>query len=466
MLGILKNNKIYRELSSVLSNKIIRSRILFTLGIILLYRFLANVPPVGIDVEQFNDLLNNNPLTNIFTIATGGRLDNPSLVMLGLGPYINASIIIQLLSTVIPKLEQLSKEGNQGRQVLNMYTRYLAIPLSILQAIVVYVILSQSAIIITGGNQLSLNLIAFIVTIAAGSLLMMWLGELITENGIGNGSSILISFGIISSLPGLFFADFGAAGQSFVRLYNDVVGGSLDLNGALGILTSPALLYAYGIVLFMTLLIIVIVLMNEGTRKVKVNYSRRVGSAQVNYLPLRVNQSGVMPIIFASAVLAMPGILSQLFLNTTNTESTLYRIGNWINNSFLVRYNSIEYVIIDIVMIVAFSYFYIFVVTKPSNIAENINKSGGYIPGIRPGKSTTEYLNSLLFKLTTIGGLFLALIAIMPTLFRGLYGVDTNTIGIVSAIGGTSLLIIVSVLLLTFRQIQSLKVSKSYDKYR
>lgn len=432
----------------------------------MLYRFLANVPPLGIDVEQFNNLLNNNPLSNIFTIATGGRLDNPSLVMLGMGPYINASIIIQLLSTVIPKLEQLSKEGNQGRQVLNMYTRYLAIPLAIVQAIVVYVILSRSAIIISGGNELSLNLITFIATIAAGSMLMMWLGELISENGIGNGSSILISFGIISSLPAMFLTDFGAVGQTLLRLYNDAISGALTLNGAWEILSSPSMVYAYGIIIFLLILISVIVWMSEGTRKVKVNYSRRVGGAQINYLPLRVNQSGVMPIIFASAVLAMPGILAQLSMNVTDQASNLYKIGQWITNSFLVRYNSLEYVIVDIIMIIAFSYFYIFVVTKPSNIAENINKSGGYIPGIRPGRATTEYLNSVLFQLTTIGGLFLALIAIMPVIFRAIYGITTTNIGIVSAIGGTSLLIIVSVLLLTYRQIQSLKVTKSYDKYR
>lgn len=465
-MGFLNNNKIYRELKSVFSNKTIRNRIFFTLGIILLYRFLANIPPAGIDVTQFNNLLNNNPLTNIFTIATGGRLDNPSLVMLGMGPYINSSIIIQLLSTVIPKLEQLSKEGNQGRQVLNMYTRYLTIPLAILQAIVVYIILSNSAIIITGGNQLSLNLITFIATIAAGSLLMMWLGEIISENGIGNGSSVLISFGIISSLPALFLTDFGSVGQTLTRLFTDILGGNANLNGVLEILSAPAMLYAYGIIVFLALLVFVIVLMSEGERKVKVNYSRTVGGAQVNYLPLRVNQSGVMPIIFASAVLAMPGILSQLFINVTSQESTIHKISVWIQNSFLTRYNSLEYVLLDIVMIIAFSYFYIFVVTKPSNIAENINKSGGYIPGIRPGNATTKYLNTLLFQLTTIGGLFLALIAIMPTLFRAFYGINTQTIGIISGIGGTSLLIIVSVLLLTFRQIQSLKVSKSYDKYR
>jgi preprotein translocase subunit SecY len=445
---------------------VIRSRIIFTLGIILLYRFLANVPPLGIDVEQFNNILNNNPLSNIFTIATGGRLDNPSLVMIGMGPYINASIIIQLLSTVIPKLEQLSKEGNQGRQVLNMYTRYLTIPLSIMQSIVVYVILSRSAIIISGGNELSLNLVAFIATIAAGSILMMWLGELISEKGVGNGSSILISFGIIASLPAMFLTDFGSVGQTLLRFYEDTISGRLTLNGAWEILSSPSMLYAYGIIIFLMILVSIIVWMSEGTRKVKVNYSRRVGGEQINYLPLRVNQSGVMPIIFASAVLAMPGILAQLTMSITDTSSTLYRIGDWINNSFLVRYNSFEYLIVDVVMIIAFSYFYIFVVTKPSNIAENINKSGGYIPGIRPGRATTEYLNSVLFQLTTIGGLFLAVIAIMPAIFRSFYAIDTASIGIVSAIGGTSLLIIVSVLLLTYRQIQSLKVSKSYDKYR
>ncbi len=453
-------------MKSVFSNRTIRSRVLFTLGIILLYRFFANIPPAGIDVAQFNNLLNNNPLSNIFTIATGGRLDNPSLVMLGMGPYINASIIIQLLSTVIPKMEQLSKEGNQGRQVLNMYTRYLTIPLAILQSIVVYIILSNSAIIITGGNQMSLNLITFIATIAAGSMLMMWLGEIISERGIGNGSSVLISFGIISSLPALFLTDFGAVGQTLSRLFSDILAGSTDIYGVIGILTAPEMIYAYGIVIFLMILVTVIVLMSEGERKVKVNYSRTVGGAQVNYLPLRVNQSGVMPIIFASAVLAMPGILSQLFMNISNEASTIYKVSVWVQNSFLTRYNSFEYVLLDIVMIIAFSYFYIFVVTKPSNIAENINKSGGYIPGIRPGNATTKYLNTLLFQLTTIGGLFLALIAIMPTLFRSLYGVNTNTIGIISGIGGTSLLIIVSVLLLTFRQIQSLKVSKSYDKYR
>lgn len=457
VLNILLNFSLMRGVRDIWVNVSIRKKVLYTVGAIVFYRFLASVPPPGIDIKAFVEVFADNPLTNIFAMATGGRLDNPSLVMIGLGAYINASIIIQLLQTVIPKLEQLSEEGNRGKQVLNQYTRFLAIPLSIMQAIVIYILLSRSSALI--GSAITIDVVAFIATISAGSLLLMWLGELISENGVGNGTSVLITFSIISSLPTLFLSDM----QNVIPLYNSLIGGQITFNE---FIVAPDVIFFLSVIFGLMLAVVLIVQINEGVRKVVVQYARRVIGGKTNFLPIRLVQAGVMPIIFASALLTFPGIITNLLSSSVDPNSRLGSIVTGINNSFIGDYNSLGYNIAYFILIIGFTFFYTFVVIKPSQTADNLKKSGGFIPGIRPGLQTEEYIKNVMKRLTTVGALFLALIAILPVFARFMKGIDNNSLGILSGIGGTSILIVVSVILTTYRQIKSMKVTKSYEQYR
>ncbi|MBD3363189.1 preprotein translocase subunit SecY [Candidatus Dojkabacteria bacterium] len=458
-----KSKKNFIEtLKTFWNNKVIRKRIFFTAGIILLYRLLANVPPPGIDIESFVSVFKDNPLTNIFTLATGGRLDNPSLVMIGLGANVNASIIIQLLSTVIPKLEELSKEGASGRQILNQYTRFLTIPLSIIQAIVIYVLLSRSSTFV--GQDVGIDVVSFVATVSAGSLVLMWLGELISENGIGNGSSVIIAFSIISSLPTLIKTDI----ESVYPIIDSFRAGNIAL---WELLTARDFLYIYGLIIGLVAMVVILVLMSEAVRKITIQYARRGTGRQTNYLPLQINQAGVVPIIFASAILTFPSIVSQFFINIFDEGTALYNFANLFIAedsplAFLSNVSSIEYNILYFILIIAFTFFYTFVILKPSETAENLKKSGGFIPGIRPGKSTEKYITGIMIRLATIGSLFLAFITIVPSIARTQLTFTTQRIGILSGIGGTSLLIVVSVILSVYRQLKSMKVEKSYDQFR
>lgn len=440
-----------------LSNPVVRSKVFFTVGAVVLYRFLANVPPPGIDVDAFAEIFKDNPLSNIFTLATGGRLDNPSVVMIGLGAYINASIIIQLLGSVIPKLEELKKEGARGREIMNQYTSYLAIPLSIIQAIVVYILMSRSSGFIS--QEIDLGVIAFVAVVSAGSLVLMWLGSLISEYGIGNGTSIIITFSIISSLPGLIKNDI----QGVYPIIESFANGQISF---MEMLTAPDLLILYGVIIGLTLMIVLIVYMNEGIRKISIQYARSGTGRGNNYLPIRINQSGVMPIIFASAILSFPSIIGQFLIGIFDQGSRMYSIIDSMNSSFLSDFSSIGYNVLYFIMIIAFTFFYTFVIQKPSDTADNLKKNGGFIPGIRPGASTHKHLVGIMVRLTTLGALFLSFITIVPTLIRTQLSSTGNNIGILSGIGGTSILIVVSVLLTTYRQIKAMKVSKSYDQYR
>jgi preprotein translocase subunit SecY len=451
-------SKIIKGILVYLSNPDIRKRIIFTIGIIVLYRFLASIPPAGIDVSSFTSIFKDNPLTSMFTLATGGSLDNPSLVMMGLGAYINASIVIQLLTTVIPKLEQLKKEGKQGQLVISQYTRLLTVPLSIVQGIVIYILLSRTSNGLIS-TELDLGVITFILSVSAGSLFLMWLGEMLTENGIGNGTSLIISFSILSALPVLIKTDI----EGIYPIIQSFANGTIPL---LTFITSPTMLVLYAVIVGFIMLVFLIVYVNEGIRKIAIHYARRTVGRKDNYLPIKVAQAGVLPIIFASSILTFPGIIAQLFGNSFEEGSLGYRVINFILNSPLNQYDSWQYLIIFFFMIIGFTYFYTFVVTKPQDTADNLKKSGGFIPGIRPGEHTKKYIIDVMIKLTAIGSVFLAFLAIIPSIARLLIGGAGESIGILSGIGGTSILIMVSVLLTTYRKLESMKVTKSYDQYR
>ncbi len=456
-------------LLAALKTKEVQRKIMITIGLIVVYRILAAVPLPGIDIKIFNQVFGNNPINNLFTLVTGGRLDNPSVVAIGLGAYINASVILQLLTTIIPKLEELSKEGERGRQVINMYTRILAVPLNIIQAYVIYTVLKSTAANIPELSGLvasitTMDMITMIASLTAGSMILMWIGELITSYGIGNGTSIIITISILSVLPGLLVRDFTFLSSDF----------GLLLKGNLNILYSPSFILVYLTVGALIALIYGITYVTESSRKLVIQYASRVRATQAgqsSYLPLKINQAGVMPVIFASALLSFPQIISQFLISVTAADSFLYKVGNKINNSFLGNaYRSgdtneiLLYELATFVLICFFTYFYTFVTYKPSETADNLKKGGGFIPGIRPGKETEKFITTVLIRLTFWGAIFLGTIAIVPSLLR-LVPQGTN-LAIFTGIGGTSLLIVVGVITDTIRQIKSVAVTRSYEQFK
>ncbi len=404
----------------------LRRKILFSLCVVIIFRLLAHIPIPGVDTTQIRAFLESNAFFGLFNLFSGGGFQNFSLVTLGLNPYINASIILQLFTFMIPKLEELSKEGESGREQINMYTRLITIPLALLQAYGMYFLLNKQGVL----PQLdALKLIVLILTMTAGTVVLMWLGELVTEYGVGQGISLLIFAGIISGLP---------AGA--VQFFSTVNSENL-----------------FNIIIFLVLSALIIagvVLVNEGTRNIEIEYGRRGTRSEkvANYLPIKINQAGVIPIIFAVSVVLIPSFVSGPLLASTN--STLQNTGSFLAINFTQQ--SILYNVLYFLLVVGFTYFYTSVQFNPEKIAEDIKKRGGFVPGIRPGKATTQYLGSVIARITLPGALFLGGIAVLPFLIQSSLGLSSF------AIGGTSLLIVVSVVLETIRQVESLMVTKNY----
>ena len=458
------------SLISALKTKEVQKKLIFTLLVIVVYRVLAAVPLPGLDFKLFNEVFGNNPATNIFTIVTGGRLDDPSIVAIGLGAYINASIIIQLLSTVIPKLEELSKEGDRGRRILNNYTRILAVPLNIIQAFVIYSIVKnvgQSVPALAGllANVTTLDVVAMIAALTAGSMILMWLGELITDKGIGNGTSIIIMVSILSVVPRVISKDMSFVSEDMKLLFT---------NGNLNVLTNEKFLSLYAVIIGLLFLIVGITFITEAVRKLTIQYASRVRASQAgqgSFLPLKLNQAGVMPVIFAYSLLTFPQILAQILTSVTAADSFLYKVGAKINGSFLSMTNvsgnagnTLLYEGCLFLLIIFFTYFYTFVTFKPKETADNLKKSGGFIPGMRPGKETEKYITTIMIRLSFWGAIFLGVVAIIPNLYR--LGTFTQNMTIFSSIGGTSLLIIVGVISDTLRQMKSVAVTRSYEQFK
>lgn len=412
--------------------KEVRKKILFTAFIFIVFRIFAYIPVSGVDVASLKNLFSQNQFLGLLDFFSGGTLANFSVMALGLNPYINASIILQLLTMVFPKLEALSKEGEQGRQKINQYTRILTVPLAIAQAFGMYALLRSQSII---GNLTPLELISFVVTMTAGTMLLVWLGELITERGVGNGISLLIFAGIVGRLPVVFGQTITTTtGENFMNML---------------------LLAAVGIVI-----VAAVVMMNEATRQITVYYAKRVRGnkmygGQSTHLPLRLNQAGVIPIIFAVSLVLMPSLLSNYLVASSNM--VIKNIGQTLVTAF--DPNGIIYNVIYFLLIVAFTYFYTAVVFNPKKISEEIQKHGGFIPGIRPGTPTAHYLNYILTRITLAGAVFLGLIAIFPTIAYAFTGVENLLLG------GTGILIVVSVILETVKAIEAQLVMRSYDKF-
>lgn len=409
----------------------IRNKILFSIFIVFIFRILAHVPVPGVNAELIKGYLEQNAFLGLFNIFSGGAFQNFSIVTLGVNPYITSSIIVQMFTFLVPELEKLSKEeGEAGREKINLYTRLLTIPTAFIQAYGMYFFLSRQGII-PGLNLL--DLITLIFTLTSGSLVLMWLGELVTEKGIGNGVSLIIFAGIASSLPTIAVQTFST------------------LTGA------DQLPNLIAIAVMVVLTIAGVVLVNEGTRNVPLQYGRtgNVNTNVSNYLPIKVNQAGVMPIIFAVSLIMVPAFIAGPLQASSNLS--LQKFGIFLAQNFSA--NTWGYNILYFVLVFAFTFFYTSFQFNPEKISEDLKKRGAYIPGVRPGSNTTKYLGQVISRITFFGALFLGLIAILPFL------VQTGTGTANLSVGGSSLLIAVSVVLEIKRQINSLDVSKNYYKF-
>ena len=421
--------KYFQLISKIYNNKDLRKKILFTAFIFFIFRVFAQVPVPGVDIVALKRLFAQNQLLSLLDLFSGGTLGNFSVISLGLNPYINASIIMQLLQMVFPKLEELAKEGEAGREKINQYTRYLTVPLASIQAFGIFILLRNSQIV---ASTTPLTLISLVISITTGTILLMWFGELITEKGVGNGISMIIFAGIVGRLPVRLFQQAAVFDPSQVK----------------------------NVVIFAVMAIIVIVsivFVTEGRRPIKVNYSRRgtqgIQSAVTSYIPLRVNQAGVIPIIFAVSLILLPTTFARFFEHSPNVF-----IANLSQNlDRLFGPQGALYNIIYFVLVVAFTYFYTTVAFNTKQISEMLMKQGGFLPGIRPGTSTKSYLDYVLLRITFFGAIFLGLIAILPSIGQSLTGVRNLLIG------GTGLLIIVAVILETTKQIESQLVMSDYD---
>ncbi len=410
----------------------LRKKILITVLILIVYRLAAHIPIAGIDLVGLRNLFASSQLLGLLDVFSGGTLGNFSVAALGLNPYINASIIVQLLTMVFPKLEQMSKEDEAGRQKLNQYTRYLSVPLAIVQAFGMFALLKKQGLVTT---NLPIDILAIIVGMTAGTIFLMWLGELLTEYGIGNGISVLIFAGIVAQAPVALFQTTQVVDQQQII--------NLLIFVALGILITAA-----------------VVFVNEGKRQILVQYARRFSGNRDaglsrTYLPLRVNQAGVIPIIFAVSLVLVPTFGGQFLAQLP--QPIFKNIGQWLVTNF--QTSSLAYNLSYFLLVLGFTYFYTAVIFNPTKIADEIKKYGGFIPGIRPGTATASYLNYILVRITLAGAIFLGLIAIIPSLISQLTGISTLVLG------GTSLLIVVSVVLDTAKQFESQLIERNYEGF-
>lgn len=419
------------KLSQIWKVKELRNKILFVLAMLVVFRLAANIPIPGVHREALRNFFDSNQILGVMNMFSGGGMEKFSIVMMGIAPYITASIIFQLLGMIIPKLEEMQKEEH-GRQKINMWTRWLTVPLAAMQAFGMISILRNSSSQILGDIAF-FDLFSMIVVITAGTIFLMWIGELITEKKIGNGISLLIFAGIVSGLPQIVKQTMATYTQSDLFVLISFV--------VLAIFTVVGVVY-----------------LTEGQRNIPVQYAKQMRGTRsfggsTTHLPLRVNMAGVIPIIFAISVVIFPSMVAQFFINA-RTE-WIREVAVWTINIFQ---NQLIYGIVYFVLVFAFTFFYTEVVFHPNQIAENLQKQGGFIPGIRPGAQTSEYLAKTTYKILFIGALSLSVIAILPLLLKFIFPSNQSL-----ALGGTSLLIVVAVVIETVKQIESQLSMRKYD---
>jgi len=412
----------------------LRNKIFFTLFILVIYRLAAHIPVPGVDTEALKTIFGQNQLLGFLDLFSGGALANFSIVAMGVYPMITAQIIMQLATGIIPQLEQMVKEGGDAaRARINQWTHLLTIPLAALQAFAQGVVLTQGAVPVIknyGFNVDPLGTLSIIITLTAGTIFAVWLGELISEQGIGSGISIIIFSGIVAGIP-------QRVGQMLT--------------------TNPVQFLFFIVVTVVT--IVGIIYIQEGNRRIPVQYGKMVRGTkmyggQSSHIPLRVNSSGMIPLIFAISILIFPGVIAAPFAAPAGQPEN---VANWIVNAF--NQKSPVYWIVYFVMVVGFTFFYTDVIFRQQNIPDMLQKQGGFIPGIRPGKRTEEYLNGVLQRITLVGALFLGLVAILPFIVRDV--TETTTMLITS----TGLLIVVGVVLDTMKQLQAQLLMRHYEGF-
>ena len=424
--------EIQEKIKLLFQDEKLKKKTIFTLLIFLFFRIFAFLPVSVIDLARLKVLFSQNQFLSLLDIFSGGTLINFSVMALGLNPYINASIILQLLTVLFPQLEKLSKEGEYGRFKINQYTRILTVPLTIVQSIGIYILLRNQKIIY---NLSFIEFVSFLATLVAGTFILVWFGELISEFGLGNGISLLIFVGIVGRIPIIFGKTISVVNQEML----------------------------FNFVIFIVLAILVIasvVFINEAIRKIPIYYAKRIKGNRVyqgatNFLPLKLNQAGVIPIIFAVSFVLFPQLVGNFFAYSKN--QIFSSIAKFLVSAF--NPSGFFYNFFYFLLVIGFTFFYTVVVFSPQKISEEIQKHGGFIPGIRPGLATKAYLEKILYRITSVGAIFLGVIAIMPVLVSRVTGINDLMIG------GTGILIVVSVILETFKTIESKLVMRNYDKY-
>jgi preprotein translocase subunit SecY len=422
----------------------LRRKILFTLAMLVIFRFIASIPVPGVNRKELADFIDNNQLLGMLNLFSGSGLKTFSVVALGVYPYITASIIMQLMTPIIPRLNELSNEGQQGRNKINQYTHWLTVPLALLQGYGHALLFSRSNV---NGQPLLENFglfnrstflptVTILISMAAGTMLLVWIGELITENGIGNGVSIIIFGGIVASLPSAV--------------------GRLASSGSL----ADNLIGSVMFVVLALITIVGIVLINEGQRRIPVHHAKRIrGNRQyggtTTFIPLKVNSAGMIPLIFAVSIMVFPGMIANFFMSSS--KEWVQTLGKDINKIFAP--NTALYNLIYFVMVIGFTYFYTMVIFQQQKIPENLQRQGAFIPGVRPGRNTAIYLQRVLTRITLIGAVFLGVVAVLPFIASELTGVKTLLIS------ATSMLIVVGVAIDTMRQLEAQLLMRNYEGF-
>ena len=440
----------FKTIKNALKTPEVRKRLLYTLVLIIVFRIGCFITVPGVDMVQLEALRDTNTegIAGLIDIISGGAFSNFSIFAMSVTPYITASIVIQLLTLIVPSLKRLTQEGGEvGRQKINKYTKAISIVLALIEGIGLYFSYQSQGIFVDSG---ALSAVLVVTGLMAGTALLMWLGDQITDKGIGNGVSMIIFIGIVSRLP-----------SAISSIWNRLI---MSDSG----FSTTGLLMGLALVLGALILVTAVVFIQQAERRIPVQYAKRVVGrkmmgAQNTYIPLKIAMAGVMPIIFASSFMTFPAMLIQIFIPDIATQTgfwnVIYNLSIATSSSNVAIGYTIANAIIYLLLIVGFTFFYIYATFNPAEVSANIKKNGGFIPGIRAGKPTTEYLSSVLTKLTLFGGLFLALIAILPMFMRFLPE------GLNVAFGGTSILIVVGVALETVQQLESQMVMKHYKGF-
>ncbi len=428
------------KLILIWKTKDLRNKILIVLGLLLLTRVLAHVPIPGLNAGELKSILAQNQFFGLLDIFSGGGLTNLSIAMLGVGPYITASIIMQLLTIAVPSLAEMQKEGGEaGRAKINQYTRYMTIPLTLLQGFATIRLLQTQSNGALLANFTPFNWFVTLLSVCAGTMLIMWLGEIMSEYDVGNGISLIIFAGIVAQLPSFL--------SQGIQLYSS---------------NPNALPTVLGLAAVVLIVIAGVVLVTEAQRNIPIAYAKRVRGNKLfggvnTHLPLRLNQAGVIPIIFAISIMLFPALIAQFFVNAKSAMLANYA------NKIISLFNTQGwfYAAIYFALVMVFTYFYTAVVFNPQEIAENVQKSGGFVPGLRPGAQTADFLARVLNRLTLAGAFFLAVIAVFPIFLPKLLNAPQT----LAAIGGTSLLIVVSVVIESIKKINAQLTMHDYEGF-